>query len=293
MLIPSEVNVVKTKFAFIALITAINAYSAPDVIYGKDNRLDTYEVKTEKIKEWAKSTAAMIPSGNIRIRGNTAELEGGALSEMIPGGFDVPICKKERFSAQPTSASCSGFLVAPNVLVTAGHCVQSQASCRDMKWVFDYQVEDKNQRAVSVPKENVFSCTRVIKSELSDSADFAIVQLDRVVPRTPVKIVKNDPGAGTPLVMIGHPSGLPQKVTDKGRLMTKLKNFYKTDFDAFGGNSGSAVFRRDTGELVGILVNGKTDYKLNTQQKCLEVNGLRPKDGGEKLSSFKQFIKYL
>src|SRR3712207_3542930 len=99
--------------------------SSPNVIYGEDNRVDTFESKSSFHKHLAKSTAAMIPTKSIVVRGNTAELNGRPLTEFRPNMFLPPVCSKERFSHQPTAANCSGFLVAKNIIATAGHCMTS------------------------------------------------------------------------------------------------------------------------------------------------------------------------
>jgi len=69
------------------------------------------------------------------------------------------------------------------------------------------------------------------------------------------RIGRDDIGFGTEVYMIGHPSGLPQKVAVNAsvRSLEGAAYFY-TSLDAFQGNSGSPVFDRNTGEVIGILV---------------------------------------
>ena len=46
----------------------------------------------------------------------------------------------------------------------------------------------------------------------------------------------------TPLVVIGHPSGLPTKIADGAWVRNNESEYYfVTNLDTFGGNSGSAV----------------------------------------------------
>ena len=65
---------------------------------------------------------------------------------------------------------------------------------------------------------------------------------------------------GEPLCLIGHPWGLPTKVSHTAEV---LKNdgltWFMANLDSFEGNSGSAVFNELTGEVEGILVRGKPD----------------------------------
>ena len=47
------------------------------------------------------------------------------------------MCPDERFAAQPANADCSATLIAPDIMLTAGHCINS---CGDSRFVFDYYV---------------------------------------------------------------------------------------------------------------------------------------------------------
>lgn len=284
------------KLSFLSILISLNLYastSGPKVVYGIDNRQDTFEVTSVLYRKLAESTAAMVHADRITIRGTTAELNGTPLSEFIPFETSTNVCQHEKFSFQPTIAECSGFLVTDNVIATAGHCMTSIQSCQNFRWVFNYKVSASEQSAVSVDRDDVYSCSRIIKQGLTHDTDFALIELDRPAKRKPVKIAKTDPAISVPLVMIGHPSGLPQKVTDGAKVASLLPNGFKTDLDAFRGNSGSAVFRADTGELVGILVNGQQDYRQSEKLNCSEVNVVSQKEAGEGVSSFRQFVSFM
>ncbi|MDE2237212.1 MAG: trypsin-like peptidase domain-containing protein, partial [Elusimicrobia bacterium] len=62
------------------------------------------------------------------------------------------------------------------------------------------------------------------------------------------------PKVGTPLLMIGHPMGLPVKIADGARVTSQGKGFFYADLDAYRGNSGSPVLSRD-GVVEGIMVS--------------------------------------
>ena len=67
---------------------------------------------------------------------------------------------------------------------------------------------------------------------------------------SPVNVGTDQVPVGTPLMMIGHPVGLPRKYADDA-LVSRVVNsgstqlYYETNVDAFGGNSGSGVFVDD------------------------------------------------
>jgi hypothetical protein len=281
----------KLKLSSLLLLTVSSlcwADVAPRVIYGDDNRVDTYQSPSSLFKQLAASTAAHVPRHNIKIVGNNAELRGPSLGEVYK------LCKKERFYHQPMIANCSGFLVAPDIIATAGHCFDSRQQCTQFDWVFNYKVETKNQTNVTVNASDVYRCKEVIKQSLSATTDFALIRLDReVVGVSPLEISKTPAKVGTSLVMIGHPSGLPQKITDDAVVKSVSATEFKANLDAFQINSGSAVLNAQTGELLGILVRGHMDYRTNEGLGCTEVNSAKEDTVGEDVASFTQFIDYL
>ncbi len=240
-----------------------------DVIYGEDNRIDVFESTNMAHVELAKSTAAMIDGGSLIIDSNEIEINASTLEKR-------GICSHERFSKQITPANCSGFLVAPNVLVTAGHCIRSAADCRDNKWVFDFKVDHAEQGKVFVPSSNAYSCKKIISQSLNGATkdDYAVIELDRkVTDRKPLKFRRSGKvTTGTPLVVIGHPTGLPTKIADGANVRSLQSKYFVANLDTYGGNSGSAVFNARTLEVEGILVRGDTDYIYDRTYGCQVSN---------------------
>lgn len=266
---------------------------SPSVIYGSDDRQDSYEASWLHQK-LAESTAAKIPKNKIRIKGATAEIGGIPLHEKMPNAKNF-ICKKEKFSHQLAPATCSGFLVKNNILVTAGHCMTSEDECKNAAWVFNFKVSDAHQSAVSVNATEVVSCKRIIKRKNSflTGMDFAVIELDRKLDKKPLKLASSLPTEETPLFLVGHPSGLPQKIVTGGKAKSIGQYSFTTNLDSFRGNSGSAVLNAKTGEVYGVLVSGNRDYKLNSELGCMEVNEIREGRSGERVNTYQQFQDYL
>jgi V8-like Glu-specific endopeptidase len=165
--------------------------------------------------------------------------------------------------------------------------------CSQYSWVFDFKVDHTNQGSVTVNADKVYKCKEIIAQKVSDKLDFAVIRLDRRVgDREPVKLAK-EIKLGAPVVMIGHPSGLPQKIADKAFIKSISATEFKATVDAFQINSGSAVFHAQNGELLGILVRGKKDYRTNQQYKCTEPNVTSEDELGEDIASYTQFLSYL
>lgn len=243
---------------------------ARDVIYGEDNRQDVFESRNSAFVELSKSTAAMISTDNLKSL-SSGEIQISAASLQSRG-----ICAKERFSKQITAANCSGFLVAPNVLVTAGHCIKSDYDCSASKWVFDFKVDHADQTTVTVPSSAVYSCKKIISRSLDSSTkdDYAVIELNRKASdRRPLAFRKRGKIArGASLVVIGHPTGLPTKIADGAKVRSHSTKFFVANLDTYGGNSGSAVFNTRTSEVEGILVRGDNDYVYDSNLGCQVSN---------------------
>jgi V8-like Glu-specific endopeptidase len=263
-----------------ALVLATSAFASTKgtkVIYGDDNRLDVINSTNSMYVELSKSTAGMISKYDIGTANNgMVKLRGGSLQSR-------GMCASERFSAQPSVANCSGFLVGEDLLVTAGHCIKSQTDCNRYNWVFDYKVDHDTQASVSVPESSVYECKSVVNTVLSrsDSNDFALIQLKKkVTDRRVLDYRKTGKAAvGDKLVVIGHPSGLPTKIADGAYIKSLSGKYFSANLDTYGGNSGSAVFNASTGVIEGILVRGATDYVYDSNQGCRVSNVLGQDQG--------------
>lgn len=254
--------------SLVSFVGTFNVEAIDKVVYGTDNRLDVVDHPNEVYREWAKSTAVRVPNYTLEIKENNFSYKKQTLVE----SFNT--CSKERFTDQPEIGECSGFLVAEDILVTAGHCVKSQLDCDNNVWIFDYVKGNLADNIIQA--KDLFRCKEVLfqKLDSSDKMDFAVIKLDRKTDRLPLKfrtegVVENE----TPLVVIGYPSGLPAKIDDGGVVKKNDNNvFFLADLDTFGGNSGSPVFNAKTGEVEGILVRGAIDYISDPELKCKLVN---------------------
>ena len=260
--------------AAIALCAAGSAYSAEKVIYGADDRLDIYQVTDAKLLKLADSTVGLFQAGDVYVSGDKAHLTTESYAD------SYGLCKEEPFYEQETGAFCSGSLVAPDVIMTAGHCIKSDASCKDTKFVFGFAVTQKGVTPSQVPASEVYSCAQLIgREQVGSGADWALIRLDRAVTgHQPLKYdtvtpVKN----GDELVVIGHPAGLPTKVAGGSTVRDASPNgYFVANLDTYGGNSGSAVFNAKSGVIVGILVRGENDY---TYQGGCRVSNVCASDG--------------
>lgn len=245
----------------------------PKVVYGEDDRVLVENSDNELYKKLASSTAVQIKNSKLEASEDGQSFK--VTSEKLKDSF-FNVCSDERYADEMSAGNCSGFLVGEDLLVTAGHCMRSNFDCENFKWAFNYQsgvVKENSQ----LPSEDVYECKEIVNQVLSSASknDFAVVRLDRPVKnREPLKFrTEGRAPVGLPLVVIGHPSGLPTIVAD-GAFVRNDDNdfFFKANLDTFGGNSGSAVFNAETGEVEGILVRGERDYVFDSEAKCYRVN---------------------
>lgn len=238
--------------------------------------MDIYQSSDTLLKELSRSTAAQIQREEFSEDANGLTLHGRTMEE-------AGMCKTERFSNQKSVANCSGFLVAPDVLVTAGHCITSETSCNQYYWVFDYANTEQEIEQFTFNNDQVFYCTQIIerKKDSYSQNDFAVVKLNRPVPnRIPLKIrTEGKIADNAKVAVIGHPTGLPTKITSNAVLRNNSNTiFFRMNSDTYGGNSGSAVVDMTTGIVEGILVRGDTDYAKGDNSCYSSV--IRDENGG-------------
>lgn len=255
----------RTGFVLFSLLAAFTASAEDRVIYGDDDRKDLYHPNNDQmLLESARSTAILVFDRDLITNTATPEVIGLPTKTFKQR---MGVCEKEPFSNQISPGFCSGFLVGPDLFVTAGHCIEDQDGCDGISMVFGFGLGKENQDLSRVDAKNVYHCKSIVRRELqqtNEGVDYAVIKLDRAVEgRAPLKLRRT--GAvhvGDAIATIGHPSGLPTKITDgaKVRSIKAEQPFFMANLDTYGGNSGSAVFNMVTGEVEGILVRGETDF---------------------------------
>jgi len=253
------------------------AAAPPKVVYGADDRRDLYQVADPGLLKSAGSTAALFERSRVQAGGAGQR----ALLVLRPYGKEFNLCRREPFFEQGTGAFCTGALVAPDVVLTAGHCVRELYDCRQTAFVFGFALGAAGQAADSVPMEDVYYCRELLdREEQKPGADWALVRLDRpVAGRAPLAVSRTEPAAGAPLFVIGHPSGLPTKVAGGANVRdASPPGYFVANLDTYGGNSGSPVFNGETGLIAGVLVRGEKDYAFDEDENC-RVSNICADDG--------------
>lgn len=272
-----KMNSVLLILSCVFSLTTFASVEQVDVIYGQDNRVEAFE--RQDLRSQSNAVAAKVSRKKFNIQTLIGyQIQSPTYSQ------EYRLCSGERFETQPVFADCSGFLVTPDTLMTAGHCVDDMQDCRDSVWVFGYEMsQGGNPREIA--RENVYECKSII-ARSSQGMDYAIIKLDRSTNRAPLKLAPKGhiSPPGTEIYMAGYPSGLPLKITDGAQVLKNSGHILATNLDAFSGNSGSPVLNVRTNEVVGILVSGNDDY-ARSARGCTVDNKLDMSKGAELVTS--------
>jgi len=227
-------------------------------IYGVDDRKDLFLVDDQGILNDADCVVSLFQNRDVVDNGN-----GTSTLETKNFGTEYNLCNNERFREQPTGAFCSGFLVAPDLVATAGHCVNPN-NVTNILFVFGFRMVDKTTPQTIIDNNEIYRGKDIIdRNETAGGADWALVKLDRAVTNHTIAefrrtgIIQNNQAVH----VIGHPCGLPTKFAGGAKVRDNTPNeFFVANLDTYGGNSGSPVFNSDTHQVEGILVRGETDF---------------------------------
>ena len=250
------------------------------VIYGVDNRQDLFAVADQAILDSADSVVSLWQAADITDNGN-----GTSTLQTQNFGVRENLCASERFRNQPVGAFCSGFLVAPDIIATAGHCVNA-GNVTNTRFVFGYRMTNAANAQTTISNSEIYRGASVIDRRLTngDNADWTLVRLDRSVTNHRITTIRRTGtiGANQAVYVIGHPVGLPIKYAPGANVRDNAPvEFFVANLDTYGGNSGSPVFNANTHTVEGILVRGETDFVPNGS--CMvslvcPTNGCRGED---------------
>lgn len=191
----------------------------------------------------------------------------------LPGGYfeldtrttmedRFSLCDGQLFGEQSSVGIGTSFLLTDSVLCSAFHVFELPVSNYFVVFGFDLlPLTGKARRIFS--SDLVFEIDQVLpNSDVNE--DVIFFSLKEPTNRTPMAMGKStNLGENNYLYMIGYPSGIPSKLSSRGRpTQNRGRRSFQAEIDAFAGNSGSPVFDAASHELVGMLVSGEYDWEI-------------------------------
>lgn len=252
------------------------ACDASPLIYGTDDRIEL-RAAPPRFREVAGAVVGLVPAENyedlIDSPGSLAEFSADRVFGLCP----------EEFGAnQPALARCTGVLIAPDIVLTAGHCFLPSDRCDRYVYMTGLALnadgDNLDLERAEVRRCSTISARSEPTHELGASLDYALVRLEAPMRAKPATLAHSLPWVGQPLVAATHPLGLPLKLDMGASVLAIIDQptagaHFAADIDAFIGSSGGAVFDVE-GKLVGLLVGGEGDFDYDRDRDCFRSRAI-------------------
>jgi hypothetical protein len=229
------------------------AVALQPVILEPDGRSDVYQVAAPAVLRNVDGVALMTYTSSLSMHDGVVDLPVTSLQQ----AFNV--CGSERFAAQPRANAdrCTAYLVAPRLVVTAGHCVDFAPAGSDISQyslIFGFQMLDPTTARTTFAASDVYTTLRV-NALCDELADCAVLELDRpVTNHTMLQLRRSgEPTTADSVYTLGHPFGLPLKYDAPEAIYRVAINTLISTLDVAGGNSGSPLINAETHLVEGTL----------------------------------------
>ena len=181
-------------------------------------------------------------------------------NEIVPVGADLsllPAAIQESIGALgQLDDTCTVFHIGEGVVLSAAHCfsekVQANTACvtHDIHWA----------------DGSVSACTEVLYRELDDDQDLFAFVVDPI-PADSFTIAETSFRAiGEELVIVGYPAELDLSMATgcSATAVTPGSPRFEHNCDSLPGNSGSPIFSKNSGEIIGVHNGSAAPFNYGT-----------------------------
>jgi hypothetical protein len=243
----------RNKLVILSIVLLFaSSIRAQAMVFKTDHRVDYDQISDPAMRSLAKSAFTFVLKRDLvkTPDGHYEFVKHDTLQKALD------LCPGERFGGQTSVPTrCSGFLLSPDLGVTAGHCVsplEVKDFCKGYFIVFDYHMHPGGRTPLTLGKSSVYECDRIPSLAFDPNGrtdDYAVLHFSRPVKGRPSlkyrKVGKIADRAG--VFMIGYPRGLPEKFSLDRKVSNNTDpSYFSADLDCFHGNSGSPVFNSKT-----------------------------------------------
>lgn len=232
---------------------------------------------------------AMRRAGRVRLHHETYGAANGLCADQAFREQPVVI---ERPEGHAGDFGYSGYLLDASTVLTCWHGWEHFAA-RAQLAILGYALRATGTDPLELPAAQVHavvpqpaSSTPARPVDAAPRGDWVLLRLEHPVTHlgalAPARVAA--PRAGRAVYTLGHPGGLPLKLTDQGTVLEVADGLFRTDLQTFTGNSGSPVFDASSHELVGIVVagpQGEPDFLPQPDRGCYAARPARRHGRGQ------------
>ncbi|NBQ54398.1 MAG: hypothetical protein EBU49_12585, partial [Proteobacteria bacterium] len=143
-----------------AVWVGVVSQSGNAAIIGENNLLDWHEEADVGRRDASRATVVLIKKSHNWLQQNG---DRWAFAADVPSfGQSDELCVGEPFREQPVPGDCSGFLIAPDAIATANHCLEPMGGCANITVAFDFRTVGPGQTTFDFGLDSVFHCVAVV-----------------------------------------------------------------------------------------------------------------------------------
>lgn len=171
------------------------------------------------------------------------------------------------------NSTCTSVLLNKNTALTAKHCIKGKE--KNVGTLYPAQSSSVSTPLGSISVDDAFSYEKndlaLLKWDVNSMDKSATYYISNQEMNIRVVDPKHGDLEGKDVYTIGYPSDIGEnnQYISKGKILNVNENVIQTDLSGYKGQSGSGLFLKESGELIGIMTNagiGQANFAPLTSQ---------------------------